>query len=71
MKGYKKPLDEDDLYDTRKCDVSSILGDKLAKAWDEQLKFKKDPSLTLALIKVFKWDVITNGALFLLAELIK
>lgn len=71
VKGFKRELTEDDMYETCKEHESRKLGMKLEAAWTQQLKRSKDPSLTWALFKVFKADIIIYGIVNLLFELSK
>lgn len=55
-KGYRKELEEEDLYGILKEDETDHLGDKLARYWqlelDQYKKTGKKPSLLRALMKM-------------------
>lgn len=60
-KGLKKEHDENDMYQISNANLSSRLGDKLQKTWQDQLKKKKNPSLLWTMGIVFKWEIIKFG----------
>lgn len=74
MKGRKKVLTLDDLYSTLPDHSSEVLGDKLEKAWQEELNKQrsknKKPSLMSAGLKVFGFDIIFLGTLLLIFEML-
>ncbi|KAJ3620812.1 hypothetical protein MTP99_004728 [Tenebrio molitor] len=53
FKGWKKEFTEDDLYPTVEDQDSQLLGNKLERVWQEEMKSKQDPSLIRAVAKVF------------------
>lgn len=63
--GRKHDYDTSDLYKPLKSHKSEILGDKLCKAWEEELLKKKltgkKPSLLRATLRVFGWEFILLG----------
>lgn len=76
--GYKKELEESDLYSPLREDKSSYLGQRIVKNWDIELKRwekKKDgskPSLFRVLYKCFGKIVMNTGiALFVLEFVIR
>ncbi|KAJ8954547.1 hypothetical protein NQ318_000781, partial [Aromia moschata] len=70
VKGYKRQLTENDLCGVMKSHDSVRLGDKLEAAWDDQVARKKNPSLLIALIKVFYVELSLYGILYLIQEFI-
>ncbi|KAF9894054.1 hypothetical protein FE257_009027 [Aspergillus nanangensis] len=50
--GYKNYLTQDDLWNLRHRDTTSVTGNALQEKWEEELK-KKKPSLWMALFKSF------------------
>ncbi|XP_033637557.1 multidrug resistance-associated protein 4-like [Asterias rubens] len=64
-KGYRKPIEEEDLYEVLAEDSSKILAEKLEREWDKELikstKTGKPPSLTQALLKTFGWSFMWYG----------
>uniref|UniRef100_A0A1L8DV41 Putative peptide exporter abc superfamily protein n=2 Tax=Nyssomyia neivai TaxID=330878 RepID=A0A1L8DV41_9DIPT len=70
FKGRKKELEEDDVYEALKSHKSDYLGDKMCKAWEREIKVKKEkgqkPSLLRAALAVFGWKILLLG-LFLAA----
>ncbi|KAI4464939.1 atp-binding cassette sub-family c [Holotrichia oblita] len=69
IKGFRKTLDEEDLFETLHEQRSSYLGDLLEEAWEVE-KCKPHPSLWKALWKVFGLNFITLGLLATCVELI-
>ncbi|KAG2416141.1 hypothetical protein HFD88_007333 [Aspergillus terreus] len=61
--GYKNFLTQDDLWNLRRRDTTSVTGQTLEEKWNEELE-KKKPSLWLALFKAF-------GAPYLRGAIIK
>ncbi|KAJ8954555.1 hypothetical protein NQ318_000789 [Aromia moschata] len=70
VKGYKRDLTEDDLYAPVKDHDSRMLGDKLEKEWNYQVAHKRDPSLLIAIAKVFRRELILSGLFNFFIELI-
>lgn len=62
--GYKQFLTEEDLWGLQPSDKTSIAGDRFEKAWQYELKHRKNPSLWLALFKAY-------GLPYLLASVFK
>ncbi|KAK9696612.1 ABC transporter transmembrane region [Popillia japonica] len=69
IKGFKKTLNEEDLFETLHEQRSSYLGDLLEESWEKE-KCKPHPSLWRALWKVFGLNFITLGLLATCVELI-
>ncbi|KAF7992271.1 hypothetical protein HCN44_001596 [Aphidius gifuensis] len=78
--GYKRDLELFDLPKPLKEHKSSNLGDKLSKAWNDQLgnynfnnkdkiEGKKKPSLTKALVKVFGLETALYGIILAIMEI--
>lgn len=70
-KGYKRGLTEDDIYPHLSSHDSKILGEKLEKQWNKELKRSKNPSLWRAFAKVFGREMMTYGLGILLFELLR
>lgn len=62
--GYKQFLTEEDLWGLQQSDKTSTTGDQFEKAWQYELKHRKNPSLWLALFKAY-------GLPYLLATVFK
>ncbi|KAJ8978761.1 hypothetical protein NQ317_017484 [Molorchus minor] len=67
--GYKRDLNEEDLHGHMKIHESGALGDKFERAWLDELRTKKEPSLIKAIWKVFKFEICINGLLLFIIEL--
>ncbi|KAH8815635.1 P-loop containing nucleoside triphosphate hydrolase protein [Xylogone sp. PMI_703] len=61
--GYKEYLTEDDLWNLAKGDTTKATGETFKKAWDYELKHRKNPSLWMAIINAF-WGPYFCGSLF-------
>ncbi|CAH1183155.1 unnamed protein product [Phaedon cochleariae] len=66
-KGLKREIDEDDMYETRRSQQSKKLGEKLEAIWNDETK-KDEPSLLLAIFKVFKTEIFFYGGFHVFAE---
>jgi hypothetical protein len=51
--GYKQYLTEDDLWALAKTDTTKATGDAFSRAWEHELKHRKNPSLWLALFRAY------------------
>lgn len=69
VRGFKKTLNEEDLFEILNEQKSSYLGDMLEEAWEKE-KTKSDPSLWKALWKVFGLNFLSLGLLATCVELI-
>lgn len=69
VKGFRKTLNEEDLFETLHDQKSNYLGDLLEEAWEKE-KIKSEPSLWRALWKVFGLNFISLGLLATSVELI-
>ncbi|KAF2896736.1 hypothetical protein ILUMI_09443 [Ignelater luminosus] len=69
-RGFQKDLEEEDLFKPLTSHKSSILGDKLEKAWKKELKLNKNPSLWKALRAVFGLELLLHGFVFVFIELV-
>lgn len=58
------------MYENLKGHESSMLGDKLQKAWNHEVKNKKNPSLWLAIISVFGFELFLNAVFLVVIEFI-
>jgi hypothetical protein len=61
--GYKEYLTEDDLWNLAKRDTTKVTGEAFEKAWDYELKHRKQPSLWMAIFRGFSGPYF-EGALF-------
>ncbi|XP_011309864.1 probable multidrug resistance-associated protein lethal(2)03659 [Fopius arisanus] len=65
--GYTKILGKEDLYDPPSYDQATVLGDRLEKCWNQELKnvskHSRPPSLTKVLVRCFMWELIWLGVL--------
>ncbi|KAJ3652232.1 hypothetical protein Zmor_018213 [Zophobas morio] len=64
LKGWKKELNEDDLYAPLHEYESKRLGDKLEQLWEEDMHFRKSPNLWRCLIKQFAAEFMFYGILY-------
>lgn len=71
IKGLRREVNEDNMYATPKLHQSGELGTKLEKEWFIEVASKKDPSLLLAILKVFKCELIWYGVLNMAFELVR
>lgn len=74
LKGRKKVLGLEDLYQPLEEHHADKLGSKLEKAWEEEVKKKrnknKKPSLMAAGLKVFGFDIAFLGCLLFTFEML-
>lgn len=74
LKGRRKVLELDDLYQPLEEHHADKLGTKLEKAWEEEVVKKraknKQPSLMSAGLKVFGFDIMFLGSLLLVFEML-
>lgn len=66
IKGYKKVLSEDDMYQNRKVHDSEMLGNKLETVWN-----KTKTSLAKDLCKVFLGEYLLICSAAVIAEICK
>ncbi|KYB27685.1 probable multidrug resistance-associated protein lethal(2)03659 isoform X2 [Tribolium castaneum] len=75
VQGFKRDLEESDLTETLTEHKSSILGNKMEKAWKaEEIKAAKanrKPSLERVLFKVFSFEFVFYGIVLALSEAIR
>ncbi|KAF5294184.1 hypothetical protein FQR65_LT10895 [Abscondita terminalis] len=69
VKGFKKHLEEDDVTEHLDEHCSSALGNRLEKSWEHELT-KKNPSLCKAILKTFKFELITLGIVYAVNQLL-
>lgn len=69
IKGLKKNLDVNDLFDTLPEHTSGLLGDKLEDAWAKESK-KRKPSFAKALLRVFGCKLMCLGVITFTNEII-
>ncbi|KAJ8965822.1 hypothetical protein NQ314_003889 [Rhamnusium bicolor] len=69
MKGYKKELVEDDLYEHLENHESGKLSYKLEEVWLLERTAEDKPSLIRAIWKVFKFEICCHGLILLVIEL--
>ncbi|KAG5894560.1 hypothetical protein JTB14_021542 [Gonioctena quinquepunctata] len=70
LKGLRKQIDEDDMYEIRKSQESTYLGDKLESAWLQEKK-SKNPSLLKALFIVFRGQLALSAIFHMFSEGVK
>ncbi|XP_030373817.1 probable multidrug resistance-associated protein lethal(2)03659 [Scaptodrosophila lebanonensis] len=74
FKGRKKTLEQSDLFKALNEHKSDTLGERLCKAWDEEVRVKSaqnlQPSLLRALKQVFGWELAIKGLLLAALEII-
>ena len=71
IKGNKEIFTKDDLYQPLNSHKSSLIGDKLCKAWDNEMeKFNRQkinnakkykPKLLKAILRVYGWKIVSFG----------
>lgn len=70
--GQRKEFGADDLYKPLKEQRANIVGDKLCKAWEQEIKIKtsknRKPSLLRATFRAFGIDFISLGLYLLVME---
>ncbi|XP_069685044.1 ATP-binding cassette sub-family C member 4-like isoform X2 [Periplaneta americana] len=73
-KGYKKELEESDLYSVLKTDKTDFLGDTLEEKWKKELIMAKEknrkPSLQRAIVKTFWKQYVICFIMFLICYLL-
>ncbi|KAJ8983674.1 hypothetical protein NQ317_003462 [Molorchus minor] len=65
-----KELNEDDMYGTLKEHEASSLGDRLEQAWNYEVAHKKNPSLGMAIAKIFRVQLVLQAIFFTFRELV-
>ncbi|KAK0054448.1 multidrug resistance-associated protein 4, partial [Biomphalaria pfeifferi] len=70
-KGYKRPLEDTDLYNVCPSDSSEYLGNKLEDEWNKQLKKGGKPSLLKALMRTFGLQYMLVGLVVFFEEATK
>jgi len=76
LTGYKKDLEETDLYDTLTQDKTSNLGEIIGKIWEEEVEScanKKNgskPQLLRVLLRCFRKQILVIGIAEAIMELI-
>lgn len=74
LKGRKKVLGLEDLYQPLAEHNADKLGNQLEKAWQEELNKQRSknhkPSLMSAGLKVFGFDIALRGTILLIAEML-
>ncbi|KAF5281256.1 hypothetical protein FQA39_LY05142 [Lamprigera yunnana] len=74
IKGFKKDLEEEDLYETYTGHKSDVLGNKMERLWKKELerskKANRKPSLSRVLLNCFGFDHFSVGFALLLNELV-
>ncbi|RZC36194.1 multidrug resistance-associated protein, partial [Asbolus verrucosus] len=75
IQGFKRDLEESDLTETLTEHKSSVLGNKMEKAWKREemkaAKAKRTPSLQRVLFKVFGVEFIFYGIVLAVSEAIR
>lgn len=74
FKGYKKELDVEDVYNPLNQDRSQLLGGRLQRQWDKEIKKsgngKYDPSLIKALIRAYWLEGSFLGLLLIFSDIV-
>ncbi|KAG5889083.1 hypothetical protein JTB14_004927 [Gonioctena quinquepunctata] len=70
-KGYSRELTEDDMYQHRKKHDSGKLGDRMERAWNDQVKNNENPSLLKAMSRVFLFEILLLSILAVLTEAVR
>ncbi|KAK5640038.1 hypothetical protein RI129_010849 [Pyrocoelia pectoralis] len=74
LKGLRKKLTEEDVYETLFDCRAGLLGEKLEKLWKEEVekchKTKTKPSLRNPLLRLFWFENLMNGLMLLVLEVI-
>lgn len=72
FKGRKRELVQDDLYQALDSHKSNVLGDKLSRAWQKEIKNAREngkkPSLLSAMLNVFGWQIALLGLILACLE---
>lgn len=69
--GRRKPLDTEDLFQSRNCDKSKVLAEKLQRFWVQQQNAKNGgASLLKALVKTFWREYAVLALLCLINDVI-
>lgn len=72
IKGYKKELDVEDIYNPLNQDRSKLLGGRLQRQWEKELKKavkgNYDPSLLKAIVRVFWTEGMLLGVLLFISD---
>lgn len=72
IKGYKKELDVEDIYNPLKEDRSKLLGGRLQRQWEKEVKKaengKYDPSLLKSLVRAFWIEGMLLGVLLVISD---
>lgn len=69
IKGWRKEISEDDLYEPLAEFESKRLTNRLERFWTEEERFKKKPSLLRALLKAFGSELCVSGILYFPVDL--
>ncbi|KAK5646968.1 hypothetical protein RI129_005432 [Pyrocoelia pectoralis] len=74
IKGYKKPLEENDLYATLTEHQSEILANKVEILWNNELEKanqeKRKPSLTKVFLSAFGFEYMVFGLILATSEIV-
>ncbi|XP_031635712.1 multidrug resistance-associated protein 4-like [Contarinia nasturtii] len=68
--GSSKPLETEDIFQSRQCDKSKVLADKLQRFWDQEQNEKKCASLFRAIAKTFWKEYLVLALLCLVNDVI-
>lgn len=71
MRGLKKDLTEEDLYEPLKSHESRLLTNKIKKIWDKETKLnKKNPSFRKVILKTFYSELLYYIFFLLIQEVV-
>ncbi|KAJ3652317.1 hypothetical protein Zmor_018295 [Zophobas morio] len=70
IKGWKRDLSEDDMYDPLRETDSKRLGDKLEKLWKDEEMLRKNPSLARAIMTQFGLEFLLYGFIYFPVDLV-
>ena len=74
LKGRKKEIDFEDMYDVLDAHKSDMLGDRLSASWEKELVLakakNKEPSLLRATLRVFGLRLAMIGLLLCFIEFV-
>ncbi|EFA03656.1 probable multidrug resistance-associated protein lethal(2)03659 [Tribolium castaneum] len=70
VKGWKKDLDEDDLYGPLKAHESKALADRMGLVWLKEKNKHRIPSLGKVIIKVFYREILFYACFLMIQELV-
>lgn len=70
VKGNKKQLTEDDMYQNRKSHDSGLLANLLEVAWSKEKRRSKNPSLLKVITRTFGVECLGLYVMAIIAEVV-